>query len=299
MSEIIYSNVTFKKHMNKDAVAHGEMSKASTEHEEDVTYSDIRTGVKEEVKAEKERDACCDDPSLPVGSKVVTPERERQKVALITLMCVCVILLIVIILAVLCISNFAKMNDTLTVQQIQLTSELQQVKWNLSLVSDLLATAKGKQCSSGWEFFNESCYYFSKDKLTWEQSHYACIHDGGHLVIIQSQQEQDFIRKKVGKTDDKNSYWIGMRDTREEGVWVWIDNTTLNETNKYWDQHKGTNTPAEPNNWPPGEDCAQIGLRCLDQINCWFDFACERNSKRICEHRATDGPTLNNITQGP
>ncbi|XP_012988498.2 CD209 antigen-like protein E isoform X3 [Esox lucius] len=146
------------------------------------------------------------------------------------------------------------------------------------------------RCASGWKFYNGSCYHFSEDKLTWEQSQYACIREGGHLVIIESQQEQDFIRMKVGNTEVKNSYWIGMTDIKEEGVWVWMDNTTLSNNTKYWDLNNGTDVSAfpEPNNWPPGEDCAQMGWRCSVQISCWFDLGCDIPSKRICESRAAN-----------
>ncbi|XP_028973371.1 C-type lectin domain family 4 member E-like isoform X2 [Esox lucius] len=136
------------------------------------------------------------------------------------------------------------------------------------------------------EFFKGSSYYFSEDKLTWEQSQYACIREGGHLVIIESQQEQDFIRKKVGNTG--SNYWIGMTDMKVEGVWVWMDNTTLNDNIKYWDQNSGTDISdfPEPNNLKSREDCAQMGQRCSDQISCWIDTACDEPSKRICESHA-------------
>uniref|UniRef100_A0A3P8ZI13 C-type lectin domain-containing protein n=2 Tax=Esox lucius TaxID=8010 RepID=A0A3P8ZI13_ESOLU len=115
-----------------------------------------------------------------------------------------------------------------------------------------------------WEFFNGSSYYFSENKLTWKNSKYACIQEGGHLVIIENQQEQDFIRKHVGNTDSKNSYWIGMTDIKEEGVWVWVDNTPLNDNINYWDQNNGTDVSddPEPNDWDSNEDCAQIGRSC-------------------------------------
>ncbi|KAL0970109.1 hypothetical protein UPYG_G00237250 [Umbra pygmaea] len=179
-------------------------------------------------------------------------------------------------------------------QRDQLSSDLQYTKQNLTAVKDNLMQVQAKRCPSKWVVFSDTCYYFSNDKMTWEQSQYACIHDGGHLVIIESLQEQDFIRKKVGNPDSTNSYWIGMTDTRVEGVWVWMDNTTLNESIKFWDKNEGTSNSEwpEPNDWKPGEDCAQIGQRCFNKISCWFDFACDKKSKRICEQHATEGTTL-------
>ncbi|XP_071234033.1 asialoglycoprotein receptor 1-like isoform X2 [Salvelinus alpinus] len=189
-------------------------------------------------------------------------------------------------------------NEThiITVQEELLSSGLRDCEANLTSVKDLLATIQGnpkecnavtKPCSPGWEFYNGSCYYFSKGKRTWEQSQYACIHDGGHLVIIESQQEQEFIIEKfVRSTDLGNSPWIGLTDKKQEGVWVWMDNTTLDDSIKFWDQNTGSKNPPEPNNWTPGEDCARMGQSCSSRIKCWFDFACDEPCRRICESRA-------------
>ncbi|KAJ8007536.1 hypothetical protein DPEC_G00095060 [Dallia pectoralis] len=152
---------------------------------------------------------------------------------------------------------------------------------------------KANQCPFGWDSYNGSCYHFSEDKLTWEQSQYACIHEGGHLVIIESLQEQEFIRKKVGNahvgnTNMGNLYWIGMTDMKTEGVWVWMDNTTLNDSIKFWDLNKGTDADQypEPNDWHGKEHCAQMGRRCSGQTSCWNDLDCNKLSKRICESRS-------------
>ncbi|XP_055756990.1 C-type lectin domain family 12 member B-like isoform X2 [Salvelinus fontinalis] len=100
-------------------------------------------------------------------------------------------------------------NKTLiiTVQEELFSSGLRDCEANLTRVKDLLATIQGnpkecnadtKPCSPGWEFYNGSCYYFSIGILTWEQSQYACIRDGGHLVIIESQQEQIRSKRECG-----------------------------------------------------------------------------------------------------
>ncbi|KAM9401167.1 asialoglycoprotein receptor 1-like isoform 3-T3 [Salvelinus alpinus] len=274
------------------------------------------------------RDPGNSDPAPPVGSKATIPDGGSGRVPVATLVCLCVLLLgLAITLGVLYASNmtslqaegarFAQMKENLTgklhdlqdsykrlqnethiitVQRELLSSELQDCNANLTRVKDLLATIQGIQkrcntsqlCSPGWEFHNGSCYYFSKDKLTWEQSQYACIHDGGHLVIIESRQEQEFIIEKfVRSTDLGNSPWIGLTDKKQEGVWVWMDNTTLDDSIKFWDPNTETfSTRPEPNDWDPGEDCARMGQSCSSRIKCWFDFACDQPCRRICESRA-------------
>ncbi|XP_045068623.1 CD209 antigen-like protein E [Coregonus clupeaformis] len=281
--------------------------------------------AREQEDPGKGSDPDTSDPSPPVGSKAAIPEGGSGSVPVVTLACLCVLLLgLAITLGVLYSSNmtslqaeearFAQMKENLTgklhelqdnykrlqneshnitVQRELLFSELQDCKANLTRVKDLLATIQGSQnrcntsqpCSPGWEFYNGSCYYFSKDKLTWEQSQYACIHDGGHLVIIESQQEQEFIKQRVvtlGIDPYEHSPWIGLTDEKQENVWVWMDNTTLNENIKYWDSN-------EPNNCGPKgeiENCVRIGQHCHRKKNCWFDFPCAESSKRICESRS-------------
>ncbi|XP_071020280.1 asialoglycoprotein receptor 1-like [Oncorhynchus clarkii lewisi] len=273
----------------------------------------------------KGRDHGNSDPTPPVGSKATIPEGGYGRVPVVTLMCLCVLLLgLAITLGILYASNmtslqaegarFAQIKENLTgklhelqdsykrlqnethnvtVQRDLLSSELQDCNANLTRVKDLLATIQGNQkrcntsqlCSPGWEFYNGSCYYFSKERMTWEQSQYACIHDGGHLVIIESHQEQEFIKQRVvalGIDPYEHSPWIGLTNEKQEKLWVWMDNTTLNENIRYWDF-------GEPNNRGPkgeGENCVRIGQNCHKQKKCWFDFPCAEPSKRICESRA-------------
>ncbi|XP_062373461.1 low affinity immunoglobulin epsilon Fc receptor-like [Sardina pilchardus] len=51
-------------------------------------------------------------------------------------------------------------------------------------------SAGSGQCADGWESFNGTCYYFSHDTLNWTASRERCVSDGGHLVIIDSWEEQ-------------------------------------------------------------------------------------------------------------
>ncbi|KAJ8007590.1 hypothetical protein DPEC_G00095610 [Dallia pectoralis] len=272
--EIIYSNVVFNKQQKCD-----DIGKEEKEGEKDVTYSEVRTRPRGTGNAQQESKSDSGNTSSPVGSKVVTPKRVSHEVVVVSLVCICFLLLVLITtLAVLYALNITyfqaekskieiRCNQTatnLTTQNKGVLLELQQCKTNLT-------TSQANQCPSGWESYNGSCYKLYEDKLTWEQSQYACIHEGGHLVIIESLQEQEFIRKKVGNTDITNGYWIGMTDMKTEGVWVWMDNTNLNTNIKFWDLNNGTDAAhyPEPND-SGGEDCAQIGkqppIRCVPAV---------------------------------
>ncbi|KAJ8007603.1 hypothetical protein DPEC_G00095740 [Dallia pectoralis] len=121
--ELIYSNLIFSETQKQSPGKKDDISKAVTEREEDVTYSDIRTGANLQVHAGK------------VGSKVVTSERASQRVALVCLVCLCVLLLILTItLGVLYL--FAQMDNS---------TELQNYKRNLNEVNKLLENATAKE----------------------------------------------------------------------------------------------------------------------------------------------------------
>ncbi|XP_031440628.1 C-type lectin domain family 6 member A-like [Clupea harengus] len=63
--------------------------------------------------------------------------------------------------------------DNLTKENTVLKTELQGVR----------------KCADDWEYFKGAFYHFSTDKKNWTESRDACVTMGGHLVIINSQQE--------------------------------------------------------------------------------------------------------------
>ncbi|KAL3066792.1 hypothetical protein OYC64_016692 [Pagothenia borchgrevinki] len=125
--------------------------------------------------------------------------------------------------------------------------------------------------SLGWKYFSGSLYTISSIKKNWQESRDDCLQKGADLVIINSQEEQDYItsfRKKV---------WIGLTDRETEGRWKWVDGTPL--TTSYW-------YPGEPNGSSNSldEDCAHISYS--DARISWTDSHCSDNTEGwICEKR--------------
>uniref|UniRef100_A0A3Q4GCS0 C-type lectin domain-containing protein n=1 Tax=Neolamprologus brichardi TaxID=32507 RepID=A0A3Q4GCS0_NEOBR len=64
-------------------------------------------------------------------------------------------------------------------------------------------------------------YYVSSTKNTWNDSREDCLRRGADLVIINSREEQNFIREFKKRT------WIGLTDAEKEQTWKWVDGTTL------------------------------------------------------------------------
>ncbi|XP_058849535.1 C-type lectin domain family 4 member E-like [Acipenser ruthenus] len=135
-------------------------------------------------------------------------------------------------------------------------------------------------CPEKWMQFNGKCYYFSTDNMNWNSSRDNCTSMGGHLVIIESEAEQDFILSKTGSKE----YWIGLNDQAIEGQWRWVDNTTLNPNKAYWGKREDG---VEPDNYtgedPLGEDCVHFA-KYKNFTPSWYDASCTKGSyQRVCE----------------
>ncbi|KAF3701271.1 C-type lectin domain family 4 member M CD209 antigen-like protein 1 [Channa argus] len=136
------------------------------------------------------------------------------------------------------------------------------------------------RCLPGWSIHNTSCYFFSyvqssTEKKNWPDSRADCISRGSDLVVIDNQEEQEFVSnsiKSVARTpnDWQNGVWIGLTDTETEGTWVWINNVTEVEQ-RYW-------MNGEPNNHGlEGENC---GIAAYTLLNPWktrYDGNCHEH----------------------
>uniref|UniRef100_A0A8C5Q1P8 Collectin-12 n=1 Tax=Leptobrachium leishanense TaxID=445787 RepID=A0A8C5Q1P8_9ANUR len=125
-------------------------------------------------------------------------------------------------------------------------------------------------CPLHWLNLTDKCYFFSLDKQMFDEAKAVCEEWKSTLVIIESKEEQQFLRKT---TSGRGNFWIGLTDTEEENVWKWLDGTTLIYMN--W-------KPGQPDNWAhehgPGEDCAGI-----INTGLWNDFHCHEYNRFICE----------------
>ncbi|XP_053743830.1 asialoglycoprotein receptor 2-like [Synchiropus splendidus] len=151
-----------------------------------------------------------------------------------------------------------------------LTEEIEGLKRRYdNLVRHMDHTLNGtdKACPVEWLQFESSCYYISaaQEPKRWLTSKKECENLNGHLVIIDSKQENDFVSKFF------QHIWIGLSDRDKEGKWKWVDGTALTGTN-YW-------ASGEPNNADSNEDCAEL----LRDSKEWNDVPCGQTLSFICE----------------
>ncbi|XP_049667141.1 C-type lectin domain family 17, member A-like isoform X3 [Accipiter gentilis] len=123
-----------------------------------------------------------------------------------------------------------------------------------------------KKCSAGWKIFEKSCYSFSTERMSWLDAKEICADQGAHLVIINSEQEQKFLKDNINSS---STYWLGVTDQLEEGTWVWTngEHTSIS----YW------------NTWSENKDKDQKDCGSIGPGGIWNDDRCSHTNHWICE----------------
>lgn len=122
--------------------------------------------------------------------------------------------------------------------------------------------AKSEQLApSDAEVFGEHHYkFFTLDSVnTWEDAKAYCESLGGHLAIITSSEENNFLYQLMVDAGYTNAYF-GLTDSYDEGNWIWMDGSEAIYTN--W--HSG-----EPNSENPSEDYGMFYWKYTD--GTWND----------------------------
>ncbi|XP_073480045.1 C-type lectin domain family 10 member A-like [Aquarana catesbeiana] len=160
------------------------------------------------------------------------------------------------------------------------SSDIQRILGFLGKVAEELQKMKSSSnplCSERWNHYGLSCYYLSSDTKPWNASKKDCENKKSHLVVINSEEEMNFLRGIA----NKQFFWIGLTDA--DGTWRWVDGTSYDITPKFWgntqpDDWKGHNFKGGEK----GEDCAMV----RDGIE-WNDLHCSETIKYICEKKIT------------
>lgn len=94
---------------------------------------------------------------------------------------------------------------------------------------------------------------------TWEEAKAFCENAKGHLAVISSQEENDFLFSYVKENGYRAAYF-GLSDAREEGAWEWVNGEALTYTNWFI---------GEPNAEDETEDYAAFFV--VPDDGTWFD----------------------------
>ena len=103
-----------------------------------------------------------------------------------------------------------------------------------------------------------SCYRHFSDTKTWNDAEADCVIEGGHLVSIESLNENNVVYNLRGTgTSLGDDIWIGLNDKAVENSFVWSDGTV--SPYRYWSDNK-----------PDGDsDCTK-----MISSGKWDDYYC-------------------------
>ncbi|XP_059846845.1 hepatic lectin-like [Hypanus sabinus] len=137
-------------------------------------------------------------------------------------------------------------------------------------ISRLMQSVKPIRSLNTWRFFNQREYYFTSTRNRWKEAQQFCVSMDSNLVVINSREEQEYIRMNVNL-----DYWIGLHDIVEEGNWRWVDGTDYASNVKFWER-------GQPNVHEEfEEDCVVVSGNGL-----WHDWPCDSMHFAICEKTA-------------
>nr|XP_039258003.1 lectin-like [Styela clava] len=125
--------------------------------------------------------------------------------------------------------------------------------------------------ASGLVVFGDMAFFFSANQMNWYEAEIMCQNKGGRLLTkgILDVNTRRRIFDKI--TEEKSSFWIGLNDIDNEGVFVWSTGDVLSSTSSLW-------APREPSDHRSG-NCCTLWLEHLklDDTNC------DRQRRAICE----------------
>ncbi|XP_073730844.1 C-type lectin domain family 4 member M [Misgurnus anguillicaudatus] len=166
----------------------------------------------------------------------------RYRTATVCLVLLCVLLLTAVIVLYMKFTKETNLLESATVKPCDRLIEQNQPKW-----------IKHKLSS----------YYISSEWRNWNESRQDCLQRGADLMIINDNEEQDFITQVTSG----NLVWIGLSFRTEEMLWKWVDGTNI--TSEFW-------RIGEPD---------KSDEECVVSNYGWADYSCNLTFVWICEKR--------------
>uniref|UniRef100_A0A8C5K055 Secretory phospholipase A2 receptor n=1 Tax=Jaculus jaculus TaxID=51337 RepID=A0A8C5K055_JACJA len=130
-------------------------------------------------------------------------------------------------------------------------------------------TSEKISCDAVWEkdFNSNICYQFNLlSSLSWNEARSSCQMQGGALLSIADENEENFIRKHMSSA--LVEVWMGLNQLDESAGWQWSDGTPLNYIN-----------------WSPGTPFVeyQCGTFTSFLPTAWRSRECETTLPYVCK----------------
>ena len=154
-----------------------------------------------------------------------------------------------------------KINDIMKIKEIK-TNLL-----NSILTYQAERIVKPYKDIKGCYHYNGHTYFYIDTEVNWKVAKAVCENLRGHLLIIENESENNFIKKIIDEYT-----WLGLTDEETESIWKWINGEPLYFT----DWLKG-----QPDN---KEQEHYVHYHYYAENYSWNDIEYSRNFKFICEY---------------
>ncbi|MEM6804324.1 MAG: lectin-like protein [Bacteroidota bacterium] len=82
-----------------------------------------------------------------------------------------------------------------------------------------------------WGRFEGSKYYRSTVGKVWNAARASCELEGGHLVVLTSQEEVDYLNTQIINSGITDDIFIGLFQEDESSIWQWVNHEPVDYTN--------------------------------------------------------------------
>ncbi|KAM6314478.1 natural killer cells antigen CD94-like isoform 3-T3 [Podargus strigoides] len=107
--------------------------------------------------------------------------------------------------------------------------KLQEMREALCFEAKKKNEAKCALCPASWQSSGaDNCFYISKQKKTWKQSHEFCSSRNSTLLVLKDKA------KMVSLPQDSQLYWVGLSYISERSGWYWEDGTAFSKEATNW-----------------------------------------------------------------
>ncbi|KAM9827488.1 macrophage mannose receptor 1 [Neosynchiropus ocellatus] len=137
-------------------------------------------------------------------------------------------------------------------------------------------------CAPEWIPFHGKCYKFAmgKDrKKSWQSARSYCVNQGGNLVSIVNEKEQEFLTTQLVSTTE--DLWIGMNDINWDMHFVWTDGKGISYTN--WAKGQPRRSPEQHSYGSEDFDCVIMSSNSPLHKGLWRVEECDRQLNFICK----------------
>lgn len=121
------------------------------------------------------------------------------------------------------------------------------------------------------ESFQGHTYQLFDTPMSWSSAEDMCVSMGGHLISINSMEEQSFAMRLTENAKAENIWTGGYYDTLF-GQWLWTDGSDFSYTNwDVWYNYEGE-AVSQPDNWSGDEYCIRYANQSIDFGDYYVNF---------------------------